>query len=84
MRLPEMDMRGSGIYSYDEDMTLTDPCECGSEDGIRYVNDWGIATLSCAECEADFGEEDPPEPDPDHERDLMLEREWEDRYADVW
>lgn len=78
---PAGSMRGSGIYSYDEDTVLSDPCEqCGSEDGILFTDDWGTMTLSCAKCDFDFGEQEPEGPDPDHERDLMLEREWEDRY----
>lgn len=71
-----MDMRGSGIYSYDEEIDID--CECGSTKGTQYVDDWKFVTVTCDACgeqvELDEG------PDPDYERDLMLEMEYEDRY----
>ena len=71
-----MDMRGSGIYSYDEEITIE--CECGSMDGTQYVDDWKFVTITCSACGAEQPEDDGI--DPDYERDLMLEMEYEDRY----
>lgn len=47
-------LRGSGAFSTEHETTLDNPCtegdpECGTTEGIVYVNDFGTASLYCAE-----------------------------------
>jgi len=59
-------LRGSGAFSTEREVTLPEPCKCGSIDGMVYVDDFGIATLTCAECEIEVPmPEDAFEPDHD-------------------
>jgi hypothetical protein len=71
-----MDLRGSGVYSYDEEVAIE--CECGSTEGTRFVDDWKVAVVTCDNCQMEQPEED--DEDPDYARDLWLEQEYEDRY----
>jgi hypothetical protein len=74
MRYIEMDMRGSGIYSSDEEVAI-DPCTvCGSHDGILYTDDWGTQTLSCLICDTEQPLPEPDEPD----REDWLDAKWDD------
>lgn len=58
----DIDLRGSGVYSYDEDFTIE--CECGSLEGTRYTDDWKMVTYYCNDCGA---EQDIDEDEPDYD-----------------
>ena len=84
---PPGSMMGSGIYSYDEDIILPTTCECGSDDGVRFTDDWGIVTITCAECEAEQAVPEADEYDGPDDFDYADEAEanWQaDRAEDAW
>jgi len=47
--------RGSGVYSDDWDVELSEPCpRCGSLDGTGHKDDYGVETLWCVECDEEL------------------------------
>ena len=64
-------LRGSGVYSTDEEVVLSDPCACGSTAAVRYVDDFGSVSVTCAECDAEIPTDEPDAADfePDFEPD---------------
>jgi hypothetical protein len=68
-----IDMRGSGIFSTDDEVTIDQCDECGTFDGTRYVDDWGNVTVECVEGHRQ------PEPDPmDYEPDFDYSVEYDE------
>lgn len=75
-------LRGSGAFSTERDYDLDTPCsECGTEDGILYVDDFGQPSLTCVEGHdqetPDF-EVEPPEYEPEFDDD----RYYADKYGE--